>query len=96
MGWNLVTSGDKEGMYVCSSNPTTFYWCYSIRDTANTKRYWCDVAKLIDTKPAQNLNQVVKIFGNGDEWSCATEGYLESYTLCSSSKNHSTYAGELI
>lgn len=73
-GWQLVTSGDHAGQYVCQTNPDNFYYCFNVRDT-NTGRvnYYCDIGEL--KKPELEIKEVkFTIYGNGVWYTVSPNG----------------------
>lgn len=59
VGWVLVTEGEREGQYVCtSSTPDRYQWCYALRDTA-TKGYWCEIGIINQTDPEDMKTPII-------------------------------------
>lgn len=66
-GW--ILGGD--GYYNCASRPDIKYLCYDIRDSSNTKNYWCDEGEKIfpPEKECSNIN-IVAYDVNGEVFYC--------------------------
>lgn len=79
-GWQLVTEGEREGQYVCtSSTPDRYQWCYAIRNSSNTLNYWCEIGIVDHTDPEDmNVSQPVDDGGSFEEKYAIQLSRLES------------------
>lgn len=58
-GWEFQSTGDHEGQYKCATTTPRYFYCASIRDSANTKNYWCDIAELVAIKTEEKTSQPI-------------------------------------
>ena len=84
-GWQFQSSGSYEGKYSCGARTDVHYYCSSVRDSKNTKGYYCDEATAVEIKetvvekevvvqPSCPKVKVVKYDYDGSKWLCDENG----------------------